>query len=194
MIHNRKAMLATALLTLLGAATVAQATDNWTTNRKFMTGAQCQPSNGSQWADFIVNPDGIRNINPSYARYVSCAIPLDADSDYNQADFSTSTSDGPITIELGFDYSQAKIGATVNTVCTLFRRDFSGTIASDTMTVSSARSSSVVSTALAPAMMTGASPFNPDTLSFNCKLNPNIKLLYIKYYEDENTGGYFYSP
>ena len=190
--YKRKSLLGASLLTLLCAWTLAQAGDNYDTNRLIMTGAQCQPSTGSQWPDFLVNPDGIRN-NSTSSRYISCSIPIDADELIDQADSDLTTGPGYFILELGFDYSLAQV-APIATVCTLYRRTYAGVKTTSTLTVTSGRTPGIVTNFAQPSMMTGFDPFNPDTFSFNCRLPAKVKLLYIKRYEAEATGGYYYTP
>ena len=191
---NRKLVLCAGALLTVFASSSAMATDNYGTNRKVMSGAQCQPSNGTQWGDFLINPDGIRNIHPTYNRYVSCALVLDADADYDQLDIDSTTSQGEWVVEVGLDYSQIAPATSLTTNCTVFRHNFDGTVQSEGFTVVGNGQISTVSNSFAPTIATGASPFNPDTFSINCRLPSKVKLTYIKTYEYMDTDGYYYTP
>ncbi|MCJ0826679.1 hypothetical protein MQC88_12070 [Luteimonas sp. 50] len=195
MFLTHKAVPATALVLLLGAATAVQAGNNYGTNRKVMSGAQCQPSDGAQWPDIDINPDGIRNMSDTYARYISCTIPMDSDTTIDQSDFDSTTTQGAFTFEVGMDYSATPSAGLVNTTCTMYRRSGStGVKTSEAFTITSAKTTDPVTYSVTPDLMDGASALVPDVFSFNCKLNPKIKLAYIKWYEAENTGGYYYTP
>jgi hypothetical protein len=191
---NRKLVLCAGTLLTVMASASAIAGDNFYVNRKVMSGAQCQPSNGTQWGDFLINPDGIRNIHPTYNRYVSCALVLDADANYDQADFDTTTTAGYWSVEVGLDYSQIAPATSLTTNCTVFRHNFDGTVQSEGFTVTGNGQIPTVSGGSAPTIATGATPINPDTFSINCRLPSKVKLTYIKTYEYMDTDGYYYTP
>ena len=191
---NRNVVLCAVSVLAIVASTSTVAGNNSSANRKLMTGAQCQPSNGTQWGDFLINPDGIRNIHATYNRYVSCALVLDADADYNQSDYDGTTAVGNWTVEVGLDYSQIAPATSLTTNCTVFRHNYDGTVQSEGFTVTGNGQIPTVSNSFVPTIATGASPFNPDTFSINCRLPPKVKLTYVKTYEYMTTDGYYYTP
>ena len=196
MLHaNTCATLAAGLLAVL-ASPSAIAGDNWSSyDHTHMTGAQCQPSTGSQWPDFLVNPNGIRNNNATSNRYVSCTIPFNSEEAISQSDSDPTTAQGPMRVVLTLDYSQ--VGATSNysTDCTLFGQNGS-TVQSDTQSVQSTKTTDFVYIDFGTsAALEGVSISNHATsVSLNCRLPPKVKLVTIKTYEYGDTGNYRYTP
>lgn len=174
----------------------AMAGNNYGTNRKIMSGAQCQPSNGSQWPDMLINPEGIRNNHASANRYVSCALVLDYDSTIDVDDNSTETVSGTFHIDVALDYSAVTSGSPT-TNCTLIRYDSDGTRTTQALPPVAAAAGTTgyqFTSASNASIADGASPTSGDTLSVNCRLPPKVRLMLVKTYELSNTGGYYYTP
>lgn len=179
------------------ASTHAAAADSWSAwDSTHMTGAQCQPSNGTQWSDFLINPDGIRNIS-SQNRYVSCAIPWLSDNTVDQSDSSNSTPVGRISLGLALDYSQVPAGISRTTNCTLFGRpDPTAPVQSATSSVASVGTSDFqyISFNNSPAL-NGINPgWFVAQASLNCRLPPMVKLMSIHVYQDDATSNYRWIP
>lgn len=193
---NKRAAIATGLLTTL-AATSAMAGNSWPTyDRQTMSGAQCQPSTGSQWPDFLVNPSGIRNINTTSNRYVSCTIPFNSEDPIDQADSDTATPAGPMRIVLTLDYSQVGASTHWTTNCTLFGQNSTSAAQSDTQSVQSTKTADFVYLDFgnSPALNTISVDWHAASVSLNCRLPPMVKLVTIKSYENGDTGNYRYTP
>lgn len=96
-----KTVIATCCALTLGLTcaygTTAHAATSYDEDGKSLSGAQCQPSFGSQWSDFLTNPDGLRN-NSDQNRYISCTIPLDSESIVNQSDADPATAAGSLFV------------------------------------------------------------------------------------------------
>ncbi len=167
----------------------------YTTNRKIMAGSQCQPSTGSQTGDVYINPEGVRNIS-TQNRYVSCALVFDGDDDIDVDDSDDSTGPGGMEIEVGLDYSTVPSNQSPVTNCTLIRFDYDGTRTTAAFPAVQVQGGTTVTYTYLynPAVLDGLSPFNPDTVSLNCRLPPQVRLNYVKTYEYEYTGGFYYVP
>jgi len=168
----------------------------YTTNRKILAGSQCQPSTGSQTGDVLINPEGVRNIS-TQNRYVSCAIVFDGDEILNQSDSDGTTTVGPMTVEVGLDYTTVPSSQSLVTNCTLIRFNYNGTrttAAFPAVQVAGGSSGTQTTSLSSPAILDGLDPFNPDTVSLNCRLPPQVRLNYVKTYEGEYTGGFYYIP
>lgn len=174
----------------------AMAASNYGVSRKIVTGAQCQPSNGSQWPDILINPEGIRNNHASQNRYVSCALVLDFDDSIDVSDSDPTTAPGTFLIDLALDYSAVTSGSPV-TNCTLIRYDSDGTRTTQAFPPASAPPGTtgyVYTNLSSPAVADGTSPISADTLSVNCRLPPKVRLMLVKTYEYADQGGYYYTP
>lgn len=194
MFHHRQAFLGPSLLALLCASALAEAGNNYDWDRKTMTGAQCQPSTGSQWGDFVVNPDGIRNIAAAN-RYISCTVPIDSETNIDQADFDLTTAAGRMDGYLKFDYSLVPATGTYTTTCTLFNKHWTtnATTASTTVSVTSGRTTSIVSGFFAGTTFNGIGTLG-GAFAFNCRLPPQVKLVRIYWAESSKSDGYYYTP
>jgi hypothetical protein len=188
-----------AIAALVAAATFGHATAGsaWTSyDRMTISGAQCQPSTGSQWPDFVVNPDGIRNMHPAYSRYISCAIPFQSENAIDQSDFSGTTAAGAMEVTLALDYSQVAVGSNHRTDCTLFGRNGGSVAQSDVGSVQSAKTADLQYIAFgASSALQGINISSHATqVVLNCRLPPKVKLTNIKTYEHGETGNYYYTP
>jgi len=168
----------------------------YTTNRKILAGSQCQPSTGSQTVDVLINPEGVRNIATGN-RYVSCAIVFDGDDYISQSDVDNTTGPGGMTVEVGLDYTTVPASQSLITNCTLIRFNRTGTrttAAFPAVQVAGGTAGTQITSLSSPAILDGLDPFQPDTVSLNCRLPPQVRLNYVKTYEYENTGGFYYIP
>lgn len=184
---------------LLAAATSGNAIagSSWSGyDRMTISGAQCQPSTGSQWPDFVVNPDGIRNMHTAYFRYISCAIPFQSENTIDQADYSGTTAAGAMEVVLVLDYSQVADGSNHQTDCTLFGRNGDSVAQSAVASVQSAKTTALQYLQFgASSALAGLSIGNHAThVVLNCRLPPKVKLTNIKTYEYGETGNYYYTP
>lgn len=191
--RNLKTLLATGLISMVGVCALAQATDNFAPTVGIMTGAQCQPSNGTQWADFIVNPDGIRNINPTYNRYVSCTIPIGSRQPVNQTDTDPLTAAGKLVIFLSFDYSQVPATGNTTTTCTFFKQTNTA-VTTESINIIAPRTTSLVSYGSIPAIFNGLYPDSLQAVGLNCRLPKKVKLAQIYWRDEGRTDGYTYTP
>ena len=189
---RRNSLAVSCLFGILVACGTASAGSTYGTDYKMLSGAQCQPSWGNQWADFVVNPTGIRNMSESN-RYVSCTLVLDGDVGVDQADADTATSDGPMTLGIGFDYSQVPATGTFTTDCTIFNHLYTGSMTTHAVSVSSARTATTVYNLWAPTILNGLNA-NNGAISFNCRLPSKVKLVWVYSSEASSTGGYSYVP
>ncbi len=168
----------------------------YTSNRKILAGSQCQPSTGSQTGDAIINPEGVRNIATAN-RYVSCAIVFDGDDPISQSDSDSTTPGGGISLEVGLDYTTVPSNQSLITNCTLIRFNGDGTrttAAFPAVQVAGGTPGIQLTGLYYPALLDGLNPFVPDTVSLNCRLPPQVRLNFVKTYEYENTGGFYYIP
>lgn len=187
------AVCVAAACAILGIQDVAAGTgDYYGGDAKTMSGAQCQPSWGNQWADFVVNPDGIRNISDQN-RYISCTVTIDSENQIDQADSGSSTEGGGLTMFLGFDYSQVPATGSYTTTCTLIKTGLHSS-ASAALSVTSARTTNLVYSYSAADAFNGLWVSNLETFSFNCRLPPKVKLKSVYWREDGTTDRYDYSP
>lgn len=187
-----------AVAALLAAATSANAIagSTWSSyDRMTISGAQCQPSTGSQWPDFVVNPDGIRNMHTAYFRYISCAIPFQSENAINQSDNDNTTPAGAMSVTLVLDYSQVAVGSNHQTDCTLFGRNGT-TVQSAVASVQATKTTDLQYLAFGnSSALEGLSIGNTATqVVLNCRLPPKVKLTNIKTYEEGETGNYYYTP
>jgi hypothetical protein len=191
----RTSLLVASLTALLGIPAAASAGDTWGAQIQTMTGAQCQPSDGTQWGDFLINPDGLRNISTSN-RYISCTGIATELSAVDQSDGDSTTPRGQFSIWLSLDYSQlANASITYNTPCTFFIKNLlSGVTTSETVTLSSTKQSNPVINSFTPAVFQDFNPNNWGGWSFNCRLPPKVKFLGYIQVHTGNTGGYKYVP
>lgn len=190
---SKRTVLLTALLGLCGANGVSMAAGpSWGADRHTISGAQCQPSNGYQWADFAVNPNGIRNLSTSN-RYISCALPLDNESSVDQSDFDGATPSGQYYLSMHFDYSQVPATGSFTTNCTFFKT-VAGVTTTTAFSVTSARTGTAYAYPGTVAAMNGASLGTFTTASFNCRLPAKVKLMTIYWHESSITDGYSYTP
>jgi hypothetical protein len=192
---NRKLILCAGTLLTLAAANSASAATTFAPTVLGMSGAQCQPSNGSQWADFSINPDGLRN-NSTQNRYISCTLLPNNLSGVNQADGDSTTAAGQFTVYFSFDYSQVPTASiSYQTTCTLFAKNlFSGAGASASVNASSIRSTTPVVAASTPVAFNGVTPNTGGNFSFNCRLPPGVKLLGTLQVDFGDQGGRTYTP
>jgi hypothetical protein len=184
--------VAAGLLAVLASAS-ATAGDNWPAyDQTHMTGAQCQPSTGSQWPDFLVNPDGIRN-NATANRYISCALPWLSDATIDQSDYTSSTPSGYVKVSLSFDASQG--GGS--TSCTLFGRpNDTLPVQSQTSTVTLTKNTTIQYLHFTnSAALNGLNPaYYAAQASLNCRLPAKVKLLSIHVWQADQTTNYRYTP
>lgn len=188
---------AAATLLAVAASGNALAGNNWDSyDRMTISGAQCQPSTGSQWPDFIVNPDGIRNMHASYSRYISCAIPFQSENPINQADTNGTTAAGAMAVTLVLDYSQVSVGSNHQTDCTLFGRNGDAVAQSVVESVTSPKTTTLqyISFGASSALEGISISSHATQVVLNCRLPPKVKLTNIKTYEYGETGHYYYTP
>lgn len=188
-------VLATGLLATVVSAP-AQAADNWPEwDRQTMSGAQCQPSTGSQWPDFLVYPSGIRNNSATSNRYISCTIPFNSESPINQADTSATTPAGRMRVIVTLDYSQVSASSNWTTNCTLFGQS-NETVQSDTQSRTSVRTTALrtIDFGYSAALNGVDMGWHDATVSLNCRLPPKVKLVAVKTYEYGATGNYRWVP
>lgn len=194
---NRPLLYATLAATLACASTAANATDNYTAMVDAFSGAQCQPSNGSQWSDFTINPDGLRNDHPTQNRYISCTMLARNMQGISQADGNDpSTSQGAFWFWVYFDYSQVPTASlTYTTTCTVFaKRMDTGTTSSESFNTSSIRTTSPVYNVIEPTSFDGYTSNLFAAYSFNCRLPPKVKLYGFSQVTFGDAGGYRWVP
>lgn len=179
-----------------GAPMTSQAADSYTALVDGISGAQCQPSSGSQWADFTINPDGLRNNSSTQNRFISCTMIARNLQGINQADSDDSTSAGGFRFWVYFDYSQVPTASIVyGTTCTLFAKHMlTGSTSSESFTVSSARTTSPVVDDIYPVSFNGYSANMFAAYSFNCRLPPKVKLYGFSQVTFGDASGYHYTP
>lgn len=191
--------LHTALVVIgLGAIGTAFAGNNWASyDRKTYTGAQCQPAYGIHSKDFTIVQGRLRNDNAA-PRYTSCAITFDSEYSVDQTDFDNTTADGAIEIRVYLDYSAVPdiVGTTYETSCTLAGRDLDGGGATktETLAVSSGRTSTPQTLIFEGATWTGLSIGSNYSLQVSCLQPYNVALIGYKIYELGETGHYYYTP
>jgi len=195
--NNRisRALPAALALTLCAAFTPsASAAESYLPQIDGMTGAQCQPSWGNQWADFVVNPDGIRNVS-DVQRYISCTGITRMMSAVDMSNVSGTSPSAAFFLDLTFDYSQVAAGPALSTPCTIFIRNmYTGTTRSVTVSVSSSRTTTPVLGTFTPTEFNGMNVNAWDMYSFNCRLPPKVKLTSISAITFGDTGGWRYTP
>jgi len=192
-ISKRTALLAS-LLGLAFGSGMAQAGNNYGVTLNTFTGAQCQPSTGTQWGDFLVNPDGIRNISTSN-RYISCTGLANWTVPTAQGDADVTTPSGEFNIWMSFDYSTVAATGSFTTNCTFFRRNMStGVSQSATIGVTSGKTTTPVLQLFTPSVYDGTNPNNWEGISFNCRLPPQVKFLGFTQVNRSSEGGYYYTP
>lgn len=192
---NRKLVVCAGTLLTLAAANSAIAGNTYTATVLGVSGAQCQPSNGSQWADFSINPDGLRN-NSNQNRYISCTLLPNNMTGIDQGDADSATERGSFLVYFSFDYSQVPTASlSYQTSCTLFSKDIqTGTTSSETFNVSSTRTAAPVLASSQPDVFDGKSPNSWDNFSFNCRLPPRVKLWGTLQIDRGFQGGTVYTP
>jgi hypothetical protein len=193
--RNRKLILCAGTLLTLAATSSAIAGTTYAPTVLGMAGSQCQPSNGSQWADFSINPDGLRN-NSDQNRYISCTLLPNTLTGVDQADGDNTTPAGQFIVYFSFDYSQVPTASlSYQTICTLFTKNIvSGAAASESINVSSIRTTTPVVTSAQPASFNGTDPNHYGNFSFNCRLPPGVKLWGTLQVDYGNQGGTVYVP
>jgi hypothetical protein len=193
--RNRKLILCAGTLLTLAATSSAIAATTYGPTVLGMSGSQCQPSNGSQWADFSINPDGLRN-NSDQNRYISCTLLPNNMTGVDQADNDSATGAGAFLVYFSFDYSQVPTASiSYQTSCTLFAKNLSsGAAASESVNVSSIRTATPVVTYSQPAAFNGVSPNFYGNFSFNCRLPPGVKLWGTLQVDYGDQGGKIYAP
>lgn len=178
------------------ASMQTHAADRYMPHVDAFSGAQCQPSNGSQWADFTINPDGLRNDSATQNRYISCTMLARNMLGIDQGDFDPVTPQGAFTFWVSFDYSQVPTETlSYATTCTVFAKNMStGNGASEAFNVSSSRTITPVRGSIAPTSFNGSSPDFWAAYSFNCRLPPKVKLYGFTQVTWGDTGGYRWVP
>lgn len=186
---------ATAALGLTMLSSAANAGNNYDWDRKSYTGAQCQPAYGIQSNDFTIYQGRLRN-DAAGVRWVSCAITLDAEDTIDQGDVDTATADGGIQVRVWLDYSGVPDGvASYTTNCTIAARDPYGLSATQTLGVTSGKTSTQQSISFMPNSFTGVVAVGNDAaVQVSCLLPSKVALSAIKVYEYGRTDEYYYTP
>jgi hypothetical protein len=187
---------ATAALGLTMLSTAAQAGNNYDWDRKSYTGAQCQPAFGNQSNDFTIYQGRLRN-DAAGVRWVSCAITLDAEDTIDQADgYNTTTSAGGLQVRVWLDYSGVPSGVTSYTTnCTIAARDPDGLSLTETVGVTSAKTTTQQAVNFQPAAFTGTVAVGNDAaVQVSCLLPSKVALSTLKVYENGRTDEYSYTP
>lgn len=185
-----------AALGLVAICAPAFAGDNWSFyDRKTYTGAQCQPANGAHAMDFTIFQGRMRNDNAS-ARWSTCAITFDSENSIDQADGSSTTAQGAIRVLAFLDYSAVPnvVGVTYKTTCTLSGRGPYTASKTQTLSVTSGRTTTVQELDFQDAIWTGLNIGNHESLQLSCQQPSKVALIGFKIYEEGETGHYYYTP
>lgn len=155
---------------------------------KGMTGAQCQPSNGAQWDQFLVYPRGIKN-NSASGKYISCTIDTDSEaSTWDTTYPGSGTGTGYAYLRLVFDYSTG--GGT--TTCTAYLTEDGGTVHTHSNSVAGPLTAVRKFMTIGP-MYAGSAETAP--VAFNCLMPAGVVLTNINLSEIQDTDDqYLYTP